>query len=253
MQRLFKSVVLAIVLLSTGHRVMAKSAAEYWTDTRDYIAAPLHWDASDWRWAGGAVVSIAAAYSLDEKVHDHFVPDGTTVTDHNSLRDALPLATLFAGTYAFGKLHHDDGASNSVWDMGEAVALGTLSSQAFKLLIGRERPGETDSPHRFGHGGDSFPSGHTTVAFAAAQVLADEMPQEQWGWKVFAYGLAGATAYARLDSNAHWLSDTVAGAALGISTGRFVSHRGGNKRSKFALWLAPLDHGAMISFAVDPD
>jgi membrane-associated phospholipid phosphatase len=33
------------------------------------------------------------------------------------------------------------------------------------------------------------------------------------------------TAYLRLKDNQHWLSDTLAGAAIGISTGVFVDHR----------------------------
>ncbi len=135
--------------------------------------------------------------------------------------------------------------------MGEAVLLGTLSSQAFKLLAGRERPYEATSPGRFRHGGSSFPSGHTTAAFAAAQVLADELPRDQWGWRILAYGLASATAYARMDSNAHWLSDTVAGAALGIATGRFVSSRSPDENSRISVGVAPAYRGAVVTFVIE--
>jgi membrane-associated phospholipid phosphatase len=155
------------------------------------------------------------------------------------------------GTFAMGALRHDKLISSTGWDMGEAVVLGTLSATAFKTLTGRRRPNESALHGRFGQGGDSFPSGHVTAVFAAAQVFADEMPPEQWGWRVLAYGLAGATVYARLDSNVHWLSDTVAGAALGIATGRFISGRSQSSKSRVQLWVAPLDRGALLTFAID--
>jgi len=77
------------------------------------------------------------------------------------------------------------------------------------------------------------------------------MPRDQWGWRVLAYSLAGATAYGRLDSNAHWLSDTVAGAALGISTGRFVSNRDPERKSRLSMYVAPWHGGARVQFVVD--
>ena len=235
-----------------GNCALAKTPAEYLTDVKDYTLAPLRWDAADWRWAGGAVVSIAAAYSLDLSVRDHLAPAGTaTQSNPDRTRDNVPLAALVVGTFAMGAFRRDKQITNTGWDMGEAALLGSLSSLAFKTIIGRQRPYETASRSRFGQGSDSFPSGHTTAVFAAAQVFADEMPRGQWGWRVLAYGLAGATAYARMDSNAHWLSDTVAGAALGIATGRFISGRSQGSQSKLALWVAPLDRGALVSFAVD--
>ncbi len=237
-----------------GNSALAKSPADYWTDAKDYVAAPLHWDSTDWRWAGGAVVSIAAAYSLDNSVRDHLAPNGVSIkANSGSVGDAIPLAAMLVGTFAMGILRHDQQTTNTAWDMGEAVVLGSLSSLALKTLIGRQRPNATASPSRFGKNGASFPSGHTTAAFAAAQVFADEMPREQWGWRVLAYGLAGATAYGRMDSGAHWLSDTVAGAALGIATGRFVANRSRENQSKLSVWVAPLDRGAIVTFSVDLD
>ncbi len=230
-----------------------KSASEYAVDLKDYVLSPLHWDASDWRWAGGAALSIAAAYTADERIRDHFAKKGVrTTSDPHATRDAAPLAILMVGGFALGKLSDEKSRFKLGMDMGEAVVLGTLSASVFKVAAGRARPNDSDSHSRFRDGGASFPSGHTTAAFAAAQVFADRMPRDQWGWRALAYGLAGATAYARMDSNAHWFSDTVAGAALGIATGRFVSHRGGSE-PKVTYWVAPLDHGALLTFNVNMD
>jgi membrane-associated phospholipid phosphatase len=228
-----------------------KAPAEYLTDTRDYFLAPLHWNVNQWRLAGGAIAGIAVAYTLDNSVQDHFAPSNGPAKNISPTRDVLPLAAMLVGTLAVGTLGHDRQLRGTSWDMGEAVVLGSLSVQVLKLAAGRERPNATTSPSRFGRGGVSFPSGHTTVAFAAAQVLADELPSDKWGWRALAYGLAAATAYARLDSNAHWLSDTVAGAALGMATGRFVSNREPDRKSVVAMGVTPVHRGAMLTFAVD--
>ena len=47
----------------------------------------------------------------------------------------------------------------------------------------------------------------------------------RWLRRFIGYGAAGATGYLRLHDNAHWLSDVVAGAALGIATAHFSMNR----------------------------
>lgn len=233
----------------------ARSPGDYVQDLRDYVTSPLHWDAQDWIHVGESAALVVAAYSVDGRVREHFRGGGVPAgRDPHSLRDAAPLLALTAGTFVVGTLRHDAGTANTGIDMAEATALGLLSATALKVVAGRERPNETSSRSQWGKSGDSFPSAHSTAAFAAAQVFADRMPREQWGWRVLAYGLAGATVYARLDGNVHWLSDTVAGAALGIATGRFVSRRGeaGNP-SRVSMAVAPLEGGAMLNFQVRTD
>jgi membrane-associated phospholipid phosphatase len=246
--------VLCVALTLGTDVVCAKSPSDYAVDLKDYVLAPIHWDSRDWRWAGGAVIASAAAYSLDHQVRDHFADAGArTSADPNRTRDATPIAVLLAGGFALGELGRNPSRAHLGMDMAESAALSLLSSTALKIIAGRERPFETASHERFRRGGDGFPSAHTAAAFAAAQVFAERMPREQWGWRLLAYGLAGATAYARLDSNVHWFSDTVAGAALGIATGRFVSGRGQNERPRVSYWVAPMDHGARVSFNVNMD
>lgn len=256
MRTLSSCLALSLACLLAAQPAAARSAGDYLGDVRDYALAPLHWDADDWSRAGIAAAAVAAAYSVDGRVREHFVAGGVPAgRDPHSLRDAAPLLALTAGTYAIGKLRHDDGTASIGVDMAEATALGLLSSTVLKAATGRDRPNETVSRSAWGEGGDSFPSGHATAAFAAAQVFVDRMPREAWGWRVLAYGLAGATVYARLDGNVHWFSDTVAGAALGMATGRFVSGRRGHdsRPSRVTMAVAPLEHGAMLNFAVRTD
>ncbi|MEJ5995061.1 phosphatase PAP2 family protein [Pedobacter sp. Du54] len=67
-----------------------------------------------------------------------------------------------------------------------------------------------------GSGYSSFPSGHTAVAFAAAELLHQEF-KEHSPWIGYAgYGIAGATGVSRMYNNKHWLSDVIAGAGFGL-------------------------------------
>jgi membrane-associated phospholipid phosphatase len=66
------------------------------------------------------------------------------------------------------------------------------------------------------------------------------------------YGaIAGFTAFERLKHNAHWLSDDVAGAAIGGATAHFILERDAERhaaRDRSALSVTPLPGGAMLSY-----
>jgi membrane-associated phospholipid phosphatase len=105
--------------------------------------------------------------------------------------------------------------------MLEAAAFSGVAGLALKELTKRERPYTTADADAWGEDGDSFPSGHAAVAFAIGTVLAESgNDRVRWLRRTLGYGLAVGTAYARMDHDAHWLSDTVAGAALGVARAR---------------------------------
>jgi membrane-associated phospholipid phosphatase len=68
-----------------------------------------------------------------------------------------------------------------------------------------------------------MPSGHVTAAFAVATSLADDIKSPLVS--VLLYTAATGTAFARINDNRHWLSDTGMGAVLGIFTAKVVSGR----------------------------
>lgn len=97
--------------------------------------------------------------------------------------------------------------------MGEAhiraLLLAGSLTQVLKLGFQRHRPGSDNQR--------SFPSGHTSSAFASATLLS-----YQYGWKlgIWAYPLAGFVGLSRVADDRHWFSDVVAGAYLGAWVGR---------------------------------
>jgi membrane-associated phospholipid phosphatase len=218
-----------------------------------YVTAPARWGEHDWLLFGGALASIAVAHSFDSTVRTHFA--GNTVTagasaSPDTLQDALPAAALLAGTWGYAALIDDEDGRQESHAMLEAGTLSVATAYVVGYLAGRAGPGQTTDPNRWGGRGSSFPSEHSTAAFAIGTVLA-ESGNEQYRWvrRVLGYGVAGFTAYERLHHNAHWLSDTVAGGALGMASAHFALDRRPNATSSGALTLLPLPGGFAIAYS----
>jgi hypothetical protein len=227
-----------------------------WEDAKLYVTAPVRWDSEDWLYFGGTLVVIGASHGLDGKVRDHFAKGSKAILngkDPNSTRDAIPAAALVAGTFAYAALIGDSAGRVETYTMLEAAAFSGVTTEALKFAAGRERPNETTLVNRWRAGGSSFPSLHASAAFAIGTVLAESGNDDyRWIRRVLGYGVATATVYMRLHDNVHWLSDTVAGAAIGISTAHFTMNRREQHARRGGEWsIAPTEHGgAMLSYTV---
>ena len=225
------------------------------TDAKLYFTAPVNWDKKNWEVFGGTVAAIVAAHEYDGDVRAHFVKGSNTALDgrdRESTRDALPTAAIFAGTWAYAALIQSRGGYAEGWSMAEAAGLSAVSAYALKLAAGRLRPNETAQVDRWSQSGSSFPSLHATLAFAVGTVLA-ESGEDNYRWvrRALGYGVAVGTAYARVHDNAHWLSDSVAGGALGMSTAIFVlNRRQHSDGSEGQMGLLPVERGMMLTYSV---
>jgi membrane-associated phospholipid phosphatase len=223
-------------------------------DTKLYFTSPLRWDEEDWLYFGGALIAVGAAHSFDDRVRDHFATGSKAILnggeDKNSLRDAAPTVALIAGTGLSAWYMDDRDGYRETWALIEAAAFSGATAEVLGYATGRERPDATTSSNEWGKGGDSFPSLHTTVAFAVGTVFAESGNDEyRWIRRIIGYGVAGATAYVRVDENVHWLSDTVAGAALGIATAKFVLNRQ-DAQSRGTVQFQPVKNGWLISYSM---
>jgi membrane-associated phospholipid phosphatase len=223
-------------------------------DTKLYFTSPLRWDEEDWLYFGGALVAIGAAHSFDERVREHFATGSKAILnggeDKNSLRDAAPTVALIAGTGLSAAFWDDKDGYRETWSLIEAGAFSGATAEVLAYAAGRERPDATTSPNEWGRRGDSFPSFHTTVAFGVGTVFAESGNDEyRWIRRIIGYGVASATGYIRIQENVHWLSDSVAGAALGIATAKFVLNRDG-ARDRGALQFQPVKNGWLISYSI---
>jgi membrane-associated phospholipid phosphatase len=139
-------------------------------------------------------------------------------------------------------------------------------------VIGRERPylSADTNPHRFRpfHGwasgvNASFPSGHTTAAFATAAAFVAEV-DEKWPGRAryvapVVFTLATGVGLSRMYDDKHWASDVVMGAAIGTFAGlkvvRFNHTRAGNRLDRWLLGapnhlaVFPGNGGAVIALS----
>lgn len=136
------------------------------------------------------------------------------------------LPVLGAGVLA-GRLSGHAGVTRTALHAVGAVALAGGVTTALKYAVGRTRPqgdGDADEFRPFS-GRNSFPSGHTAVAFALATAVARESASPAVDAAL--YGVATLTAFARLNDDRHWTSDVLAGALVGHLSARWLARRQG--------------------------
>jgi hypothetical protein len=138
---------------------------------------------------------------------------------------SLPALALI---YGVGAIKKDDKEKYTALKGIEAFALGFVSAQVLKKLTHRDRPYMDNLPDPFQWYGpfhppsnSSFPSGHSTVAFAMATVVATSYSKTIWV-PIVCYTFAGLTALSRVYHNDHWFSDIFVGSALGFAIGKTI-------------------------------
>lgn len=242
------------LLTSAGCLADSLDARTVLEDAKLYFTAPARWDGQEWMYFGGTLLAVGVAHEYDDNVRAHFAGRSHAADpgkDPHGLQQALPAIALLAGTWASAARTHDDGRYAEGWSMLEAGGLSATSALALKYAFGRERPNDTPDVDAWREGADSYPSMHTTIAFAVGSVLAESGESRyRWVRRTLGYGVAGATAYLRLRDNVHWLSDTVTGAALGIASARFVLNRRNGAESRASMQIAPIDGGLLLTYSV---
>ncbi|MCF0072588.1 phosphatase PAP2 family protein [Dyadobacter sp. CY261] len=105
--------------------------------------------------------------------------------------------------------------------LGDQVILALLSNiiaqgvtQSLKRIISYPRPNGEDN--------HSFPSGHSTTAFANATILHEEYGQRSVLYSIGGFGTATAVGTMRVLGNHHWLADVLMGAGIGIAATKVV-------------------------------
>lgn len=206
-------------------RVRSRFASLLKDDARHFVTAPFLWSRSDWARVGAATAIVGGVILFDQSGRVE-VANNSNSSTQKIARFVKPFGAEYSwgvlgGFYLAGKYLHNEKARSVARDglASSLIAAGAITP-ILKATIGRSRPSETEGRFVSGRGGESFPSGHATQAFAVASVIASHY--ESRVVKAAAYGLATAVGLSRMEDSAHYASDVVAGALIGTLVGRAV-------------------------------
>ena len=208
--------------------------------------------------AGGFVLGTVAMYPADRALARRVQRE--PLQNHRFLNESADFFN-FMGTkgsvyigwsmFAVGRL----GRIERMADLGlhgtEALYLSQTLTKVVKGAAGRGRPHrDIENPRDFEFwrgfndtdGYRSFPSGHSTMAFAAAAAVTSETskwwPRSTWYVAPVMYGGATLVGVSRMYDNKHWASDVVMGAAIGTFSGlKVVRYHHSHPGNRIDRWL----------------
>lgn len=198
---------------------------------------PFHMHKREWGKAGIFAVAAVGLAFADKPVQRQALkfrvnnPGGVKASNYiTNTGGAYEIITLVAvGSY--GYIFKNQKMRTTTLLATQAYITGAVLETTVKYLTGRARPSyyatgiEAEptfkGPFSKGVSNSSFPSGHATVAFAAATVYAMEYRKTVWV-PILAYSAATLISASRITENKHWITDVFVGAVLGYITGRHV-------------------------------
>jgi len=206
-------------------------------DFKQQALSPFHVKRKGWiQGAGFAALTVGVGF-LDKPVQKwavKFRNRNNWIEDYSkavtNIGGAYEVVT-FAGIATWGFVFKNEKLRTTTYLAAQSFITSTIWSTLFKTLSGRTRPANFDpnSPenqpmfhgpfYKLPYGNNSsFPSGHTTLAFAAATVYAQEYKYVP-AVPIISYSVATLIGLSRITENRHWATDVLTGAALGYLSG----------------------------------
>lgn len=184
------------------------------------------------RWQEGVtMLSVVVISSLADQPIQRYTQDNQTsfqddlASTFRHMGQPEVFLTAGLGTIGVGLVTHNAKVARAGGRITASVLLAGAATTGLKFLVGRVRPSDSENAYLFHpfSGNESFPSGHATVAFALAASASDEI-HRVWA-TVPLYTAAGLCGWSRVYNNAHWFSDVLAAAAVGVTSAKLVNGR----------------------------
>ncbi len=195
-------------------------------DVKHVITAPSRWEKPEWQNFGLATLAIAGTAAIvDRPLRDEMrrqSGNSRFMRDVERFGAEYSLGVL-GGFYLAGAVGSNDKATAVAQDgLAASLIASGIVTPVLKYATGRSRPRENLGITHFRpfSGASSFPSGHTTQAFAVASVISVHY-DETWV-KCSSYTVAGLVGVARSYHDAHFASDVLTGALIGTLVGQSV-------------------------------
>ena len=190
------------------------------------------------------VVGAALVAPADDRLQDAM---SGSLGDSAAIGD-VGVSSLVVGSIALGALRPGPGRHpwDQTWSNFEALWLTYAVTEAGRAAFERERP--------TGSSRASMPSGHAAISFAAATLIHREAGP---AWGIPAYGVAGLAAWSRVESDRHFPSDVLVGAALGclvagaVDSLHFGRGPGRGIAGRCHLHAGPTEDGVGVGLSID--
>lgn len=160
---------------------------------------------------------------------------------YGDLLGQLVLNGLYVGGMTIAGYYKDPKGYDRALGMFKATMYASATTTVLKYTVREPRPYDKSVKN-------SFPSGHTTTAFAFSGYVAAE---HGWAWGAPALALSTFVGYSRINDNAHYLHDVMAGATIGWVYGWGISKYEKQKKEKTeSAYIAPIldTHTAGVGF-----
>jgi membrane-associated phospholipid phosphatase len=140
----------------------------------------------------------------------------------------FPNVMYVVGQGVAGLAGNEKGYERSI-GMLKATLYSNSITQVLKVTVREQRPNDK-------HQRDSFPSGHSTMAFAFGGYVFEE---HGWKWGVPALAMSLFSGASRINDNKHHLHDVFAGATIGLAYGIGMSKLN-KKKNGLSFMIVPI-------------
>ncbi|HKX30589.1 MAG TPA: phosphatase PAP2 family protein [Blastocatellia bacterium] len=199
-------------------------------DQRAILTSPLRLQGSDVKFLLPLGLVTGGLIATDRRTANELIDNGGSpnrvrISNNIGRIGAFYGVSSIAGTmYLFGRATHSARLRETGLLGAQAVIDGGIVVTLLKSAAQRTRPTADNGRGDFLDGGSSFPSGHATVSWALATIVAHEYKDHRV-IGVGAYGVAAIVGVSRFTGRNHFLSDVLVGSAMGYGIGRYVYRR----------------------------